>query len=219
MQIHDLEQGSLAWHNMRAGIPTASEFSNIITPLGKLSAGAEKYANRLCAEIYMRRAITNDFISYDMERGKILEQQAADAYEMVTGVKTALAGFITDDSGKYGCSPDRFVGDKGLVEIKCLKAENHMEFLLSGELSAKHKPQVQGQLLICEDREFVDWWIYHTDLPALRVRNYRDDKFQVRLAEALEQFWDLLLSKLDKLKAMGYLDEPEGHGQHIWAAG
>lgn len=209
MKTFDLEQGSLAWHGIRAGIPTSSNFSNIVTPLGKLSKSAEKYANKLVAEIYMKRPITNDFISFDMERGKILEAQAADAYEMVTGEKTTLAGFITDDDGKYGCSPDRFVGDKGLVEIKCLKPENHMEFLLSGELSAEHKPQVQGQLLICTDREWVDWWIYHPDLPALRVRNYRDEAYQKILAEALDGFWDLLLAKLDTLEKMGYLETPE----------
>lgn len=210
MIIHNIEQGSHAWHQMRAGIPTASEFSKIITPKSALfSKSAEKYANKLVAEIYMKEAIQNDFISYDMERGKILEQMAADAYEMVTGMKTKVAGFITDDKGLYGCSPDRFVEDVGLVEIKCLKPENHMELLLSGQMDDDYKPQIQGQLLICSDREWVDWWLYHPSLPALKIRNYRDDVYIKKMEAALARFWDILLAKIDRLKAMGYLENPD----------
>ena len=38
MIILDVEQGSRAWIEARLGIPTASEFSRIVTPGGKLSA-------------------------------------------------------------------------------------------------------------------------------------------------------------------------------------
>ena len=205
MKIFDIEQGSIAWYAARAGIPTASEFSNIITPKnGSYSKSAEKYANRLVAEIYMREPIQKDFVSFDMERGKILEQMASDAYEMVVGEKTKIAGFITDDKGMYGCSPDRFVGETGLVEIKCLKPENHMELLLKQEMPYKYKPQIQGQLLICEDREFVDWWLYHPSLPAVQIRNVRDEVYIAKLKSGLERFWEIMLKKLDRLKALGY---------------
>lgn len=209
MKIFEAEQGSAAWYGMRAGIPTASSFGKIVTPTGKLSAQAGDYANRLVAEIYMRSPIQSDYVSYDMERGKILEIQASDAYEQVMGVKTKVAGFVTDDTGRYGCSPDRFVGDNGLVEIKCLNPANHMGYLLDSEICKEHKPQVQGQLLVCEDRDWVDWWIYHPHLPATAVRNYRDEEYIKKLSGALDGFWDILLGKLDKLKAMGYMDDPE----------
>lgn len=208
MISHKVEQGTSAWLLLRAGLPTSSEFKKIITPkTGRLSKSAEPYANKLVAEIYMKEPIQNDYISFDMERGKILEAQAADAYEQIIGVKTTVAGFITDDKGMYGCSPDRFVGDIGLVEIKCLKPENHMEILLSQEMPDDYKPQVQGQLLICEDRQFVDIWYYHPRLPAVRIRNYRDDEYLKKMYDALESFWDLLLGKIQILENMGYLDK------------
>lgn len=207
----EIEQGSAQWLAIRAGIPTSSEFSNIVTPKeGRLSKSAEKYANKLAAEIYMREPIQNEYVSFDMERGKILEQKAADAYEQITGIKTRIAGFVTDDKGMYGCSPDRYVGEIGLVEIKCLKPENHMEILLSQKMPDDYKPQVQGQLLICEDRKWVDIWYYHPRLPAVLIRNERDEKYQEKLKEGLEGFWNILLAKIDQLKEMGYLDnEPE----------
>lgn len=209
MILHDnIEQGSFAWLSLRAGLPTSSEFHNIVTPkTGRFSKSAEKYANKLVAEIYMKEPIQNDYVSFDMERGKILEATAAHAYEQVTGMKTEIAGFVTDDKGMWGCSPDRFVGGKGLVEIKCLKPENHIEMLLTQEMDDFYRPQIQGQLLICEDRDWVDMWFYHPRLPAVLIRNYPDEEYQEKLKDGLNKFWDLLLSKLDIMKSRGYMDD------------
>jgi hypothetical protein len=44
MIIHDLEQGSEEWLQKRAGIPTASNFSNLVTSTGSLSKSIDKYA-------------------------------------------------------------------------------------------------------------------------------------------------------------------------------
>jgi hypothetical protein len=220
MKTFDLEQGGVHWLSARSGIPTSSEFRNIVTPkTGRFSKSAEGYANKLVAEIYMKEPIQNDYISFDMERGKIMEAEASRAYEQVTGMKTTIAGFITDDKGMYGCSPDRFVGDKGLVEIKCLKAENHMAMLLSQQMDDYYKPQVQGQLLICEDREWVDMWFYHPKLPSILLRNYRDEEYQAKLKEGLEKFWDILIEKLKKLEEMGYMNNEPDEQQNILDAG
>ena len=43
MIIHPAEQGSAAWTEARLGIPTASQFSRIITPGGKLSKSRDGY--------------------------------------------------------------------------------------------------------------------------------------------------------------------------------
>ena len=39
MKILNCEQGSLEWFEARAGIPTASEFSCLVTPLWKIRTG------------------------------------------------------------------------------------------------------------------------------------------------------------------------------------
>jgi hypothetical protein len=53
-----------------------------------------------------------------MERGLIVEAEAADWYEFDHDVTVQRVGFITDDDHTMGCSPDRLVGDEGLLEIK-----------------------------------------------------------------------------------------------------
>ena len=52
------------------------------------------------------------------ERGLIVEAEAADWYEFDQDVTVQRIGFITDEEHTMGCSPDRLVGDDGLLEIK-----------------------------------------------------------------------------------------------------
>jgi hypothetical protein len=56
--------------------------------------------------------------SLAMERGLIVEADAADWCEFDQDVTTQRVGFITDDYHTTGCSPDRLVGEDGLLEIK-----------------------------------------------------------------------------------------------------
>jgi hypothetical protein len=52
MIIHDVVQGSPEWHALRAGIPTASEFSQLVTSTGEPSKSMKEYALVLAAEKY-----------------------------------------------------------------------------------------------------------------------------------------------------------------------
>ena len=45
------QQGSVEWFEARLGIPTASEFSRIVTPTGKLSASRHAYMGELLASL------------------------------------------------------------------------------------------------------------------------------------------------------------------------
>jgi len=52
MIIHDLEQRTEEWYSVRRGLPTASEFGRIVTPVnGDYSASARKYALELIGEM------------------------------------------------------------------------------------------------------------------------------------------------------------------------
>ena len=50
MIVLDCVQGSQAWIDARLGIPTASQFSRIVTPTGRASTAAEGYTAELLAE-------------------------------------------------------------------------------------------------------------------------------------------------------------------------
>ena len=111
-----------AWIEARLGIPTASEFSKIVTPGGKLSASRDEYIGTLLAEWALGEQDA-EFQSEWAERGKLLEPEARDYYRFHRDADVATVGFVyRDDARSVGCSPDGIVGGDGLLELKCPKA-------------------------------------------------------------------------------------------------
>jgi len=174
MIIHDVQQGSDEWHSLRAGMPTASEFSSIVTSKGEESKSRSGYAITLAGELYAGKTLDQWQGSAWTERGKELEERAFAAYSFYTDRSLTRVGFVTNDTGTYGCSPDALCGDDGLVEIKCLKAENHIKAMMyhrkHGTSPPDYVQQTQGQMLIAE-RKWVDLCFWHPDLPMLVVRH------------------------------------------------
>lgn len=201
MRIVNVIQGSEAWEALRRGVPTASNFGKIITPArGQLSASSKSYAVELLAnEIGVS---VPALPSFWMEWGKEHEPYAVAAYEAITGVKTEAVGFVwPDDHQRYGCSPDRLVGENGLAEFKCPKPETLMEYHASGEFPLEHRPQVMGQLWITE-RDWCDFVAYHPKLKPFLIRVERDEKYIANLAVALDEFCDYLNELREKLRGV-----------------
>jgi hypothetical protein len=173
MIIHECEQRSPEWHALRLGIPTASEFSQLVTPTGKPSASLKTYAMSLAAELFIGRPVNMWAGNAWTERGREMEDQAVSLYEFAHDVETRRIGFVTNDDNTAGCSPDAFVGDDGMLEIKCLKAEHHiaaiMHFKRTGMCPPDYVPQTQGQLMLCE-RAWCDLVFYSPELPLLPIR-------------------------------------------------
>lgn len=172
MKIHDVEQNSDEWLALRAGKPTASEFSKLITSTGTPSKSMVAYAEQLGGELYAGRPLdTWDGNKYT-QNGHDTEDEGVASYELQTGSETARVGFITDDLEQYGCSPDRLVGEDGLLEMKCLP-KKHLSVL---KYWAKHKTcppdfvqQTQGQLYVT-GRKYCDLCFYRPELPMLIIR-------------------------------------------------
>lgn len=198
MIILDLEQGSPEWGAARLGIPTASQFSRLLTPTGKPSTSANGYMDELLAERLLGASL--DQVTTDwMRRGRELEASAVRYYELQRDCDTKAIGFVLRDDGKCGCSPDRLVGEDGLLEIKCPGAKTHVTYL-RGDVSAAHKPQTQGQLWICE-REWCDVLSYHPEMPPALVRVDRDEAYIKALATVVAQFAARLDAESTKLTA------------------
>jgi hypothetical protein len=203
MIICNNEQGSEAWLRDRLGIPTASEFSKVLANGrgGKHSATKESYKALLLAERLSHRP-ANTFTSAAMERGTELEPEARVTYEVISGNKVDQIGFVKLDSGIAGASPDGWIGEDGGLEIKCPETHNHVATVLAGEMPAKHKPQVQGNLWICER----DWWDFvsyddRVDASGIVIyRQYRDEDYIKTLAEEIEKFCEELEQLEQKLR-------------------
>lgn len=180
MIIHDVEQGTKEWHQLRAGIPTASEFSRVVTSLGKPSDGLEEYVNQLAAEKYAGKALDGFAGNKDTRRGKEFEEDANTDYEMDNQVEVQRVGFITNNLMQYGCSPDGLVDDDGITEYKCMLAKGHMkclrEYHATGKTPSIYIPQTQGVLFVT-GRKWCDLHLYHPDLPSITIRQYPDKEF------------------------------------------
>lgn len=209
MIVHTCEQGSPEWLALRAGIPTASAFDRILTPRGEPSKSAKPYMLALLAERVMGHPIA-EYVSMPMKRGSQVESEAVSWYEALRDVETTAVGFITNDERTIGASPDRLVGDDGLLETKCpFKEYIHMDYLLGGELHEAHRVQVQGQLWVT-GRAWCDLVSYHPDLPTSITRCQRDDIFISKLAKAVEAFVEHLNRYTDMCKEYGWISQSSG---------
>jgi hypothetical protein len=221
MIVHNCVQGTAEWHALRLGIPTASNFSKIITPAKcELSEQRHAYMYQLVAET-LTGVPSDSFVGTEhMERGKEREPDAARAYEAMFDVSTGVEGFVTTDDGMAGASIDRLVFGAGgalvgAVEIKCPAAQTMIAYFANGfgrdkpaapgksdESAAKHKCQIQGQLYIRE-LDWIDGFAYHPNFPYAHARYHRDDDFITKLRNALRQFNDERLALLERLRQTG----------------
>ncbi len=216
MIVLQCEQGSDAWHQARMGIPTASCFDKIISPVKmKPSASADAYLDRLLAEFSVGRPIFEKDDPW-MLRGKELEPEAAARYELEYDCDTEKVGFILRDDCMVGASPDRLVGNEGLLEIKCPKLVTHMGYLRSPKVPDCYKCQIQGQLWLAE-RQWCDFVSFCPGVPTVFVRVERDEKFIEALAAAVNAFVACLKAGREALAARGVERAPVATGARSYA--
>lgn len=206
MRVHNCIQGSTEWLRLRAGIPTASCFDQIVTPGGKPSRSAERYLFTLLAERMMGHPCIEAVTTW-MDRGSRAEEEAVSFYELQRDCATVKVGFVTNDVGTIGASPDRFVGEDGLLEIKVPKEHTHVLYLLKKAVDQAYYPQVQGQLWIAE-RRWVDVLSYHPEMPPALIRVERDEKFIGLLAAGVAEFSQVLETYSADVAARGWLPVP-----------
>ena len=203
---HDVGQYSEEYDRLRLGIPTSSNFHKIITPQGKPSKQWREYACVLIAERILQQKI-EFYNSPAMERGLIVEAEAADWYEFDHDVTVQKVGFITDDDHTVGCSPDRLVGGDGLLEIKAPLPHTQVDYWISGEVSERFRPQLQGQLYISQ-RSWVDIVCWHDVLPKLVMRVEPNGKFIESLDRELRIFNYFIDRVMEKIYATNDLPIP-----------
>lgn len=186
LQIFNCEQGTAEWYQARAGIPTASEFDTV---LAKGRGGGESKTRRTYMLKLIGERLTKEpmwsYSNEHMERGKAMEAEARDLYQMIAEVECEQVGFLR--RGDAGCSPDSLVGNDGMLEIKTKLPHLQLDCILYDELPAEHRAQCQGQLWIAE-RDWVDFVSYWPGLPLFAKRVFRDEDYIKRLAEAVRVF-------------------------------
>jgi hypothetical protein len=181
-QIFNVEQNTDEWRACRLGIVTASQFSAVLAKgQGKTR---RTYLFKLAGE-RLTGELSESYSNAHTERGHEQEPEAIAAYAFMHDCEPQTIGFVR--WGEVGCSPDRVVGNVGLVEAKSRLPHIQIDTLESGEVPSGAIPQLQGQLWVCE-REWVDYLSYCPRLPLFVKRVYRDEEYIKTLAKAVEEF-------------------------------
>ena len=186
MKIIECEQNTSEWFDAKRGVPSASNFSKIITNDGKPSKQRTKYMYKLAGEKVSGYS-SESYQNFAMLRGIETEAEARQFYEISTGKEVKQVGFCVNEDPLYGTSPDGLVNDDAVLEIKCPLVETHVGYLLKNELPSEYFSQIQGQLLVTE-RSYCDFLSYYPGLRPLLIRVERDEKFLQALEIELKLF-------------------------------
>ncbi len=201
-----IEQGTPEWHAQRLGKATASRIADIIA---KTKTGPSAMRANYLAELVAERltgVAAEKYTNGAMEWGTEKEAEARSVYEACIGIAVQSAGFVDHPQiAMSGASPDGYVGDDGLVEVKCPNTATHIDTLLGKTVPGKYVTQMQWQMA-CTGRKWCDFVSYDPRMPeALRLfvkRVERDDALIAELeAEVMKFLWEVA-AKVAALEAL-----------------
>lgn len=153
--LNEAEQGSDLWNKVRIGKFTSSEIARLIHKKGALTDKNRTYIAEKVAEI-----LTGESREFDNEAtlwGKTQEPIAADEFTKQTEIELTECGFVLSETHPefFGGSPDRLIGEDGLVEIKCpFNSANHIKHCMVKsqedlkDIAETYYWQIQSNLLV-----------------------------------------------------------------------
>lgn len=202
-----IEQRSEEWFAQRCGKVTASRIADVMAKTRSgWGASRANYKAQLVAE-RLTGMVADSYSNAAMAWGIEKEPEARDAYEARFLKTVEEAPFVLHPKiADAGASPDGFVGEDGLVEIKCPNTSTHIETLLKGAVADKYVKQIQWQLA-CTGRAWCDFVSYDPRIgPELALwvkRIERDNKSIAEIEQTVIDFINEIseqVSELQKLK-------------------
>lgn len=201
----DVPQNSPEWHAARCGSLGASSIADALARI-KTGWGASRaqVMSRLAIE-RLRGVPLGTYQNQAMLDGIAREPEARAAYQFERMVTVKQVGLIRHPTiiGTHA-SPDGYVGNNGLLEIKCPTHATHFDALDGAPIPKKYQYQMQWQLC-CSGRQWCDFASYHPDFPdnmkLHTTRVHRDDKLIVDLEAQVREFLLELQTKLASLTA------------------
>jgi hypothetical protein len=196
------EQGTDEWKSLRLGIPTASEFSKIVTSQGKRSTQVQGYIDELIAE-RLTGQTKMEWTNEIMLRGNELEDQARANYELDMAASISQIDFAMHDDLDCGFSPDGIIGSidnpEGLLEIKSPLQNTLVSYHRGGKMPSTYIPQVQAQLWMSQ-ASYVDFYAYHPSIKPFLIRVEPDLKLHKLMEEIVREMLDVINEMTEKLK-------------------
>ena len=212
-KIHNVDQKSDEWFNLRAGKATASEFKEFITPKFAIRTGEmpATYIASKAAERWIGRPLPEDnWSTRATEFGSIIESFARPTFELLSEKEVTTVGLITTDDDLAACSPDGLIGDDCGIEIKCPEHTKHTKNVIGGVLPEDHVIQVQFSMFV-SSRPTWYFMSFRSDMPPLIVLVHRDDKAQAVIKQAVAEFGERVDEAFNKLVAANGGKTPVRH--------
>lgn len=182
MVIHNVEQRSLKWHELRRAKVTGTKFKSL------LAKNPIELVYELIAEAATGIEDDEDgYVSAAMLWGAEMEPLACLAYEVITGRKVQHAGFISHDLADwFGLSPDGYVecedGSIIGIEIKAPNTKRHVKTIVENKIptdaKANWRPQCMMWFLLDDKVKQVDFVCYderYTDKKCHIISVMRED--------------------------------------------
>jgi len=208
MILHNIEQQSEAWHEIRCGRVTGTRFKLLVA--GESTATYKDLVTNIACEIITGRA-EESYSNAIMEHGIQTEPIAREEYKTIFDIDVDTIGFITpDEDNKYhdwiGISPDGLLPTDqpyyGILEIKCPLMKTHLGYIEANKLPAEYRYQVQGQLFVT-GLEYCDFMSYVEGMKPFIIRVYPD----IELFKEFERRLDILIEQVkEKLEIYNKYD-------------
>lgn len=197
-KLVDVEQGTDEWLEARRGMVTSSLFT-AATAKGE-GKTKHTYLCKLLAERLTGNLVEN-YTNKKFDWGKEQEPGARAMYCFETGLKVTEVGFVKYDDN-IGCSPDGFVGNDGMLQIKCPDSHTHISYLLKKTAPATYMKQIQGEMWVTGRiwSDFLSFDPRNQFKDIFIVRVYRDEEFIKKLAQGINEFVGELLRQENIIK-------------------
>ena len=173
-----------AWLSARAGKLTASRMADAMAMLknGSPAAARSQYMRELLAERLTGQSVphvVNDAMLWGSEH----EDEAVDTFvERYPQYAVRTSRFYDHPTiENFGATPDREIGDDGLLEVKCPQTQTYLGWVIDGIVPIQHRAQMTAQLL-CTGKAWCGFIAYDP-----RVRDESKRLFMRKFVPSAEE--------------------------------
>lgn len=202
----EIEQGTIEWHRMRAGVITASKVHDIIKKgraKGSYSAARQVYMNELIAQV-CTGLLPDELTAKQVMWGKDNEPKALALYDPFEEKNIHQIAFIYGMDMRCGVSPDALVNDNGGLEIKCpWTTSQYIDQLLGGDPKPEYLTQMQYSMWLTK-REYWDFANYDPRMKKNNI-NIATHEPDLKLFEVFDNEIPKFIEDMDKkLASIGF---------------
>lgn len=195
-----IDPNSPAWVAARVGRLTGSRFADAIAKQknGKWAASRENLMFDLLAE-RLTGFKKDTYVNEAMQWGLQHEAGAVSLLEVRTGLIFDKCGFCLHPTIEhFGATADRFIGDDGILEVKCPTSKTHLTYLLNGKVPSEYVPQMIAEIA-CSGRKWATFASYDPRMPPQTQLFMIDFMPTIEEIEEHEQLARDFLAELDAL--------------------